>query len=115
VITGDQEVELTSRAYQLSRDRVASDQITETPAFVDSGCRHGAQHSQEPVMATVHVGTNTDPHSEHHSGLLHLKVGLLRGSSSSLAWGLVISSVSTPKRRPSPCVAPGCSMGWPPG
>jgi hypothetical protein len=46
---------LTSRADELSRDRLASDQITETPAFVDPGCRHGGQHSQEPVIATVHV------------------------------------------------------------
>ena len=29
-------------------------------------------------MATVHVGANADPHTEHHSGLLHLKVGLFR-------------------------------------
>jgi hypothetical protein len=62
---------LTSRAYELSRDRLASDEITKTPAFVDAGCRHGAEYSQEPVMATVHVGTNANPHTEHHSGLLH--------------------------------------------
>ena len=29
-------------------------------------------------MATVHVGANADPHTEHHCGLLHLKVGLFR-------------------------------------
>ena len=29
-------------------------------------------------MATVHVGANTDPHTEHHSGLRHVKVGLFR-------------------------------------
>ena len=38
VISGDQEVELTSRAYELSRDPHAPDQITETPAF--RGVRH---------------------------------------------------------------------------
>ena len=53
---------MTRRVEELSRDRLASDQITETPAFVDPGCRHGAQHGQEPVMATVHVGADTDPH-----------------------------------------------------
>jgi hypothetical protein len=62
VISGDQQVDLTSRADELSRDRLASDQITETPAFVDPGRLHGAQHSQEPFMATVHVGANADPH-----------------------------------------------------
>ena len=29
-------------------------------------------------MATVHVRANADPHTEHHCGLLHLKVGLFR-------------------------------------
>jgi hypothetical protein len=53
---------LASRAQQLSRGRLASDQITEAPAFVDPGCGHGAEHRQEPVMATVHVGANADPH-----------------------------------------------------
>ena len=62
VISDDQQVELADRTDELSRGRLASDQITETPAFVDPGCRHGAQHSQEPVMATVHVGANADPH-----------------------------------------------------
>jgi hypothetical protein len=41
---------LTSRAEKVGRDRLASDQITETPAFVDTGCHHGAQHNHEPVM-----------------------------------------------------------------
>src|SRR5262245_12476949 len=29
-------------------------------------------------MATVHVGANADPHTEHHAGLLHRKVGSFR-------------------------------------
>jgi hypothetical protein len=62
VVSRDQEVELASRAQELSRDRLASHQITEAPAFVDPGCCHGAEHSQQPVMATVHVGANADPH-----------------------------------------------------
>src|SRR5207249_10811136 len=28
----------------------------------DPGCCHGGKHCQEPVMATVHVGANADPH-----------------------------------------------------
>jgi hypothetical protein len=62
VISRDQQVELGSRAYELSRDRLASDQIPQAPAFVDPGCCHGGKHCQEPVMATVHVGANADPH-----------------------------------------------------
>src|SRR6186713_403738 len=62
VISYDQQVELTNRTEEFRRRWLGSDQITETPAFVDPGRRHGAQHSQEPVMATVHVGTNADPH-----------------------------------------------------
>src|SRR5215471_4122837 len=62
VISRDQQVKLGSRAYELSRDRLASDQIPQAPAFVDPGCCHGGKHCQEPVMATVHVGANADPH-----------------------------------------------------
>ena len=62
VISDDQQVELTDRTDELSRDWLASDQITEAPAFVDPGRRHGVQHSHEPVVATVHIRTNTDPH-----------------------------------------------------
>ena len=68
VVSGDEQVELASRAHQLRRDRLASDQITEAPALVDPGRRHGAEHSQEPVMPTVHIGANADPHTEHHFG-----------------------------------------------
>jgi hypothetical protein len=96
---------LTSRLDELSRDRLASDQITETPALVDAGRRHGAQHTQEPVMATVHVGTNTDPHSEHHSGVLQLKVGLLRWRPSRIHVG---PSVLTWRSRRQPAVAGRC-------
>jgi hypothetical protein len=46
---------LASCAQELSRWRLASDQITEAPAFVDAGCGHGGEHGEEPVMATVHV------------------------------------------------------------
>ena len=64
VVSGDEQVELASRAHQLRRDRLASDQITEAPALVDPGRSHGAEHSQEPVMPTVHIGTNADPLTE---------------------------------------------------
>jgi len=53
---------VAGRAQELSCGRLASDQITETPAFGDPGCRHGAEHRQEPVMTTVHVGADADPH-----------------------------------------------------
>ncbi len=45
-------------------------------------------------MATVHVRTNTDPHSEHHSGLLHLKVGLLRLKASRIHEALTCSRIA---------------------
>ena len=67
MVPGDQEVELTSGTDELSRDRLGSGQITEAPAFVDPGGRHGAQHRQEPVMATVHIGADTDPHTKDSS------------------------------------------------
>ncbi len=72
VVSGDEQVELASRAHQLRRDRLASDQITEAPALVDPGRRHGAEHSQELVMPAVHIGTNADPHTEHHCGFFRL-------------------------------------------
>jgi hypothetical protein len=72
VVSGYEQVELASRAHQLRRDRLASDQITEAPALVDPGRRHGAEHSQEPVMPTVHIGANADPRTEHHCGFFGL-------------------------------------------
>jgi hypothetical protein len=68
-LTGDAEV----GAHQLRFDRLASDQIAEAPALVDPGRRHDAEHNQEPVMSTVHIGTNADPHTEQHSGFFRLK------------------------------------------
>jgi hypothetical protein len=62
MVPGDEHVELASRAQQLGRDRPASDQIAEAPALVDPGGRHGVEHSQEPVMPTVHIGADADPH-----------------------------------------------------
>ena len=46
-------------------------------------------------MATVHVGANADPHTEHHSGLLHLKVGLFR-----------LNAVGHPRRPTCSLIAP---------
>ena len=54
---------MASRAHQLRGDRLASDQITEAPALVDPGRRHGAEHTQEPVMPTVHVGAALSLHA----------------------------------------------------
>jgi hypothetical protein len=72
VVSGDEQVELASGAHQLRRDRLASDQITEAPALVDPGGGHGAEHSQEPVMPTMHIGANADPQTEHPSGFIRL-------------------------------------------
>ena len=62
MVSRDQEVELASHAQELGRDRLASDEITEAPSFVDPRRRHGTEHGQQSVMATVHVGANADSH-----------------------------------------------------